>query len=116
MRIRFQADADFNQIIVKAVLRREPAIDFKTAPAANLAGLQDPEVLTLAAGEQRILITHDRKTMPTHFAEFIQTETSWGVLIVPQTLPIRLAAEELLLIWLATEAEEWINRIRSLPL
>ena len=116
MRIRFQADADFNQVIIKAVLRREPGLDFQTAQTANFVGLKDPGVLALAAREQRLLITHDRKTMPIHFADFIQRETSWGVLIVPQSLSIRLAAEDLLLIWLATEAEEWMNRIQSLPL
>ena len=31
MLIRFQADADLNQVIVSAVVRRVPAIDFKTA-------------------------------------------------------------------------------------
>lgn len=32
MRVRFQADADLNQTIVLALLRREPVIDFQTAP------------------------------------------------------------------------------------
>jgi hypothetical protein len=45
MKVRFQADADFNRIIIKAALRREPTIDFQTAEAANLVGLDDPEVL-----------------------------------------------------------------------
>lgn len=49
MPICFQADADLNQIIVSAVLRRVPAIDFRTAPAAVLTGLKDLEVLSLAA-------------------------------------------------------------------
>ena len=31
MKVRFQADADLNQIIVKAALRLEPGIDFKIA-------------------------------------------------------------------------------------
>jgi len=39
MPIRFQADADLNQIIVSAVVRRVPAIDFRTATTAGLAGL-----------------------------------------------------------------------------
>ena len=33
MKIRFQADADLNQIIVLATVRREPSIDFQTAEA-----------------------------------------------------------------------------------
>jgi hypothetical protein len=31
MKVCFQADADMNEIIVKATLRREPDIDFQTA-------------------------------------------------------------------------------------
>ena len=116
MKVRFQADADLNEILVKAMLRREPGIDIQTARAAGLAGLADNDVLTLAARSGRLLLTHDRKTMPNHFAEFIAAQSSAGVLIVPQKLPISQAVEELLLVWVASEADEWINRIFSLPL
>jgi len=116
MKIRFQADADLNRIIVKAVMRREPGIDFRTAEAVPLVGLGDVEVLALAAKEGRVLITHDRKTMPQHFAEFIATTKSPGVLIIPQKLPVSHAIEDLTIIWVASEAEEWVSRIYSLPL
>jgi predicted nuclease of predicted toxin-antitoxin system len=68
MILRFQADADLNQIIINAALRREPGIDFKTAYAADLMGLTDQQVLEVAAREGRILVTHDRKSMPQNFA------------------------------------------------
>jgi hypothetical protein len=116
MTVRFQADANLNQIILLAARRREPAMDFQTAMEAELSGLNDPEVLARAAREGRILVTHDRKTMPRHFFAFITTADSAGVLIVPQHLPVAAAVDDLLLIWHATEAEEWINQIRSLPL
>ncbi|MEK7249825.1 MAG: DUF5615 family PIN-like protein [Bacteroidota bacterium] len=116
MKILFQADADLNQNIVKALLRREPTIDFKTAVAANLDGLKDLEVLTRAAQEGRLLVTHDRRTMPQHFAELIAKEPSSGVIIVPQNIPLATVVDELILIWLTTEAEEWLNRISSLPI
>jgi CRISPR/Cas system-associated protein Cas10 (large subunit of type III CRISPR-Cas system) len=54
--------------------------------------------------------------MPKHFAEFIGRTTSYGVIIIPQKLPVRAAIEDLLLIWTASEAEEWHNRIQVLPL
>jgi Domain of unknown function (DUF5615) len=116
MNVRFQADADLNHVIVKAMLRREPSIDFQTAHAAGLVGLRDPEVLARAADAGRVLVTHDRKTMPKHFAEFIGHTTSHGLIIIPQKLPVRAAIEDLLLIWTASEAEEWHNRIQVLPL
>jgi len=87
MAIRFQADADFNQIIVSAVGRRNPQIDIRTATVANLAGLKDPDVLAIAAGENRVLVTHDHKTMPRHFAEFVRMTASPGLIVVSQSLP-----------------------------
>ena len=116
MNVRFQADADLNHVIVKATLRREPSIDFQAAHAAGLSGFHDRDVLALAAQAGRVLITHDRKTMPRHFAEFIMQKTSSGVIVIPQKLSIRVAVDDLLLIWATSEAEEWMNRIQSLPL
>ena len=116
MKIRFQADADFNQNILLATVRREPSIDFQTAEAAGLTRRRDSDVLVTAAREGRMLVTHDQKTMPRHFAEFIGTGTSPGVLVVPQHLPVAAVTEELLSIWITTEAEEWVNRISYLPL
>ena len=116
MKIRFQADADLKKAIVLGVWRREPAIDFKTADAAGLAGRNDNSVLRQAADEGRILVSHDRRTMPTHFAAFLETHPSPGVLLLPQALPVSDAIDWLLLIWAASEASEWKNRVTYLPL
>jgi hypothetical protein len=116
MKIRFQADADLNQIIVKAALRRVPNLEFQTAQEGDLIGLSDPQVLLRTAELNRVLVTHDRKTMPQHFADLIMNTPSSGVIIVPQSMSIRAVVDDLVLIWAASESEEWINRIRSLPL
>jgi len=116
MKLRFQADADLNEDIVAGVLRREPQIDFQTANEANLRSLPDPSVLSLATAENRILVTHDRRTMRHHFANFIVDSNSPGVLIISQNLSLRRAIDELILIWTASDSEEWINRIIELPL
>jgi len=73
-------------------------------------------VLVVAARDGRILVSHDKRTLPRHFAEFIQSQPSPGVVIVPQHLAIAAAGEELLLIWHASTPEEWNNRIVHLPL
>jgi hypothetical protein len=54
--------------------------------------------------------------MPVHFAAFIITRHSPGVFIISQDLPLSLATEELITIWEASEAEEWIDTIQFLPL
>ena len=116
MKPKFQADADLNEDIVTGVLRRMPEIDFQTATEAGLEGLPDENVLEIAARENRILLTHDRKTMPKHFAVFVQSQTCAGVLIVSKKLEISLAIDEIILIWLASEADEYVDSIRQLPI
>ena len=97
-------------------MRRESAIDFQTAFTAGLKGVKDPEVLAIAAKQGRILVSHDRKTMPSEFAEFIANNQSAGVIIVSRKLAIEVVIEELLIIWSASSAEEWVDRIAKLPL
>jgi hypothetical protein len=116
MKVRFQADADLKHAIVTATLRREPMIDFQTAISADLAGRDDLEVLGIAAREGRLLLTHDKRTMPTQFARFIAGNASPGVVIALQRLSIEVVVEEILLIWFASDSDEWINRIAHLPL
>jgi predicted nuclease of predicted toxin-antitoxin system len=115
MKSRFQADNDLDHRIITAVKRLDPAVDFQSAPALGLHRVPDPEVLALAAREGRILVSHDRRTLPDHFRDFIASQTSPGVIIISQKLSIARAAELLHLLWAATEAEEYTNIIYSLP-
>ena len=116
MKIKFQADNDFNGRTIRALLRLNQLIDFQTAAAVGLhLGIPDDQVLAIAADEGRILVSHDRKTMPDHFAQFIAHRSSPGVIIVSRKLSIGEAAELLLLIWEASEAEEYVNSIHRLP-
>ena len=116
MKISFQADADLNQAIVTGVMRREGTVDFQTSNASLLSGLTDLEVLSFAAKENRMLVSHDQRTMPRYFAEFISTQTSSGVIIVLQSFPISDAIDNLIKIWQTSESEDWVNRIAYLPL
>ena len=117
MKVRFLADADLNKAIVTGVLRREPAVDFLTAQGAGLRGLKDPEVLALAAEQKRVLVSHDAGTMPGHLRRFLEAGNPCsGVFLIPQSLEVGVAIEELLLIWLVSEAEEWNSRLEWLPL
>ena len=117
MRVRFLADAALNQAIVSGVRRREPAVDFLAAQAAALRGLSDIEVLALAAEQQRVLVSHDVGTMPHHFRVFKNAgKDSAGVFLFPQGIDVRTAIDEILLIWLASEAADWENRLVWLPL
>jgi len=77
----------------------------------------DPEVPALAAEQQRAFVSHDVGTMPAHFRTLRRAgKRSGGVFLVPENLDIGTAIDELLFIWLASEATEWEHRLAWLPL
>ena len=117
MKPRFQADNDLRNSIRNGVLRREQAIDFQSARAAQLDGVPDSAVLEIAATADRILVTHDENSMPRHFAAFLADGNhSPGVFVVPQGVPTGIVIENILLLWLASESSEWRDQIAWLPL
>jgi hypothetical protein len=79
--------------------------------------MRDPEVLAFASEHQRVLVSHDAATMPAHFRAFRNARKHGpGVFLIPQILEIGRAIDELLLIWLVSEASDWENRLEWLPL
>ncbi len=116
-RPRLLADHDLNEHIVHGVLRREPAIEFIRERDVGLHGHSDAEVLEYAATHQLIIISHDINTMPTAAYARIRAGTPVaGLLMVKQSNPVRMIIADLILIWSASEAEEWQNTVSFLPL
>jgi hypothetical protein len=114
---RFQADNDLRSAIRTGVVRRKPAIDFQSARDARLDGVPDMEVLWRAADQGRILISHDENSIPGHFRAFLLAGYhSPGMFLIPQGVPIGTAIESILLVWIASDAGEWENRMIWLPL
>ena len=114
--IRFLADADLNHAIVKGCRRYEPAMDFLSANEAKLEGVANVNVLALAAEQDRILVTHDRQTMPRHFGEFLASgRSSPGIFMVSQYARVGEVIDALVLTWAASDAGEWKNRIVDIP-
>jgi hypothetical protein len=116
MRARFQADEDLDGRILRGLRRAAPEIEIRTALDAGLAGLKDTDVLRISADSGRILVSQDRRTMPAHFARYVTGARSSGVIVLREAIPIATAIEELMLIWHASEAKEWINRLAWIPL
>jgi len=79
--------------------------------------MSDPEVLTFAGELQRAVVSHDVGSMPAHFRTFSNDrKRSSGVFLIPQNLDVGTAIDELLLIWSASDASEWEDRLMWLPL
>lgn len=114
---RLATDEDFDNRILRGLLRRLPDLDIIRVQDVGLRGAHDPIILAWAAREQRVLLTHDLRTMP-HFAQkrIMAGDPMAGLIWVAQSLPIGEAIEDILTIIEATELEEWENWIEYLPL
>jgi Domain of unknown function (DUF5615) len=114
--IRFQADNDLKFAIVKAVRRREPAIDFASAQESGLDGIGDSDLLDRAAGDGRVLVSHDLRTMLDHFRSHLAAgKTSPGLLVVSQGESIGEVVEALVVLWAVTDPGELSGQAYHLP-
>lgn len=116
MTICFLADEDVDADIIQGLRSGEPAIDILDVKTAGLRGMDDPALLELAAQQDRIVISHDRRTMTRFFLERLAAgKSNPGLFIAPQRHAIGEIVESLLLVWTASQPEEWRNRIVYLP-
>ena len=115
--LSFLADENFNNDIVRGLLRREPSIDIIRAQDTELVGVDDPTLLAWAAQQERIILTHDVKTM-THYAyERIRVSQNMpGVFEVGRLAPIGQIIDDLLILAECSGAGEWEGQVRYLPL
>ncbi len=116
-RPRFLADNDLNDTIVVGTRRREPAAEFARLRDLGLATWNDSEDLKFAAAENWIVVSHDVNTM--RVAAYNRSEAGLvmhGLLLASQRTPVSSIIEILILIWSASEAEEWTGQVEFLPL
>lgn len=67
-------DENFNNDVLRGLLRRSPALDVVRIQDAGLAGQEDPKVLAWAATEGRVLVSHDVSTLTA----FAYSEVVWS--------------------------------------
>ncbi len=115
--LRLLADENLNGDILRGLLLRKPDLDVVRVQDVGLAGTSDPDVLTWAAEEDRIILTHDRATMPDFAYERLATgDRMPGVCVLDIRFPAGRAIQEILLIVACTEQDEWLDRVIYLPL
>ena len=115
--ISLLADQNFNEHIVDGLMRRSPTLDVVLARDVDLSEAQDPVVLDWAAIQGRVLLTHDRRTVPA-FAR-LRVEAGLplpGIFLVRYDMPVGNAIEELLIAVQCLSKEECDGIIRFFPL
>ena len=115
--MKFAADENFNNRIIRGLLRRKPELDITRIQDTEFKSTEDSIILAWAAEEGRILLTHDGRTVPQFAYERIGSgEKIAGVIVASEKHPIRSVIEELLIIEACSSAHEWVNQVRRLPL
>lgn len=114
---RFATDEDFDNRILRGLLRHQPDLDIVRIQDTHLTGADDSAILEWADQQSRILLTHDVSTMTRYAYERIRTGKSIaGIIEVPQSMPVGQAIEDIVTIVVCSSTEELKNQIQYLPL
>jgi hypothetical protein len=118
VKVRFLLDENLSPRLKVALQRLNPSIDVRRVGDLDAPplGTPDSEVLNYLALAQRLLVTDNRKSMPGHLeAHWAAGRHMWGLLWVRPRIPIGQVAQELFLVWEATESEEWLDKLAWIP-
>lgn len=111
------SDEDFNNRIVRGLLRRFPSLDLVRVQDVGLAGKHDTKVLEWAAREERLVLTHDFATMLDFAYNRIERGLPMpGIIALTQDFPIGEAIEELIVLIEYSLENEWENQVVFIPL
>jgi hypothetical protein len=115
--LQLAADENFNNNIVRGVLRRKPDTDIVRVQDVGLSGADDPRILNWAAQEGRVLLTHDVSTITKFAYERIEAGQAMpGVFEVSRTAPIGPVIDDLVLLIESSLEGEWEGQVINLPL
>ena len=115
--LRMLSDENFNGDIVRGLFLRQPNLDLLRIQDVDLRGVDDPAILDWASSNIRIVLTHDRATMPDFAYERLSKgESMPGLFVVNDRMYIRQAIAELLLLVDCSEQKEWQGIVLYLPL
>ena len=111
------SDENFNGDIVRGLFLRQPNLDLVRVQDVGLQEVDDPSILAWAADNGRIILTHDRATMPDFaYERLVKEEPMIGLFVINDRMPIRQAIDELSLLIDCTEQAEWKGIVLYLPL
>lgn len=114
--LRLFFDHDFNHHILRGLLQRIPDLDFVTPLQLGNITESDANHLVWALKNHRVVVSHDVNTMTdAAYQKLKNGELIYGLIIVPQDMPIGDAISELEIIILCSEENEFKNFVKFLP-
>jgi hypothetical protein len=115
--LRLFFDHDFNHDILRGLLKRIPDLDFVTPAQLGKITESDANHLVWALENERVVISHDVNTMSDAANRKLKNgEPIFGLILVPQLMPVGDAVNELEIIILCSDENEFENLVKYLPL
>lgn len=117
--IKYLLDEHVNPRLRKALKRLAPDIVVWRLgdPGAPPLSTLDPEILFWCEDHGFSLVTNNRESMPVHLREHLAAGRRVpGIFTLNPSMTISETADELVLIWGASEAEEYMDQLNYLPL
>ena len=119
MTLQYLIDENVNPIYPQQIRRQELSIVVKVIGELDTPprGTLDPEILCWCEEYNFILVTNNRTSMPVHLSDHLsQNRYIPGIFILNPNLSVGENLEELILVALASEEQEYQDRIVYLPL
>jgi hypothetical protein len=115
--LRIFVDQDFDHDILRGLRLRVSDMDAVTAREVGLDRESDPAILAWAAAQRRVVVTHDRNTMPFHAYNRVRdAEPMAGVFVVSREMPVGKAIAELQILLECSNQDECDGLVVFLPL
>lgn len=118
MKVRFLVDENLSPRLQLALRRTYAELDVLRVgdSGAPPLGTLDPDLLRYLEMDQRMLITDNRVSMPVHVAVHNAAGGHhWGIMTIRAGASMGQLVSALALVWEASAAEEWIDRMDWIP-
>ena len=116
--LSFLFDEKTDPDLIRALVQLAPGINILRVgdPGAPTRRTIDPDLLVSAESLGRALVSGDRQTMTGHLTDhFAAGRHTHGAILMRSGFPMAAYVQDLLLIWYATTADEWIDRTDYIP-
>ncbi len=118
-RCQFLLDECVPAALARGLRRRLPEVVVARVGEgdAPAKGVSDLELLAYCEQRQMILITADRSTFPDWIGRHLSAgHHTWGVLVVATNQSASSILNDLVLVYSASERDEWVDVLYYLPL
>ena len=115
--LRLLIDENVDHRILRGLKSRLLQLNYLLVGQIGMSGFSDLELLSWAAQEGRVIVTHDRKTMIPYAEHCVRRgEPMAGVIFIPRKMKIGRAISDLEIIVECLSQNDLRGRIERLPL